>query len=958
MQTQFLENIESYFELAIAQKKVVADENRLYYLEEGAASLFFRNKSKDEQFSRMRFINEYTAPCLIPIPAHDTQRDLVLSASAHSKISVIQVENLPHLPNAALEKVASLVDQMLLKGLTYSDKPAVTFAPVKFAVNEKNVSNVDGQLHTSTAHDVNWIITEEPMKLFDLYDLPKCYAYPITQQIWFFVKKDVKFEILDTLHLIRTKPDFFADLLSFWSVIFNIDSQHIKDIAANSIRQVYANVESNKGNNSYSQGKLLNLVAPFQSSKDTFTESDPLMGCLTLIGKHEKIIFQKGGSPRERYSPLENILLSSKVRARKVQLHETWYKSNNGAYLAYTAQGHDPVAMIPNGESAYKAISYAQKTVTSVTKENVSQYEREAYSFFSSFPSGKITGKTLLSFGIGFIKKDLTYFFIIGAISAILALLIPIIIGYIFDNVIPNSSTNELAQILILLVTVAISMGLLNFAQSISVLRLEGVLTYKMQSAVWDRLLSLKLRFFHLYSAGDLAERSMGVEKIRGILSGSVLTSLISFCFSIFYLALLFYYNVKLALIALALGLTIVTFTIIMSYFGFKHVKVIRYLEVVLSGFLFQIINGIGKIRVTSSNERAFSQWVGRYSVQKQHYLGKRKINIAGEVFGSFFPIFSAIFIFWQVHKLLTSGVADFTVGNYISFNNAFLCFQGALLQMSMSTVPLLTIKPIFDTFKPIIEAESEYSESKKDPGKLEGEITVSNLSFRYSDDQPMILDNVNFKIHKGEYVALVGGSGSGKSTILRLLLGFEQPVCGQIFYDNMDMNKVDIRDLRCQMGVVLQNGKLMQGSLLYNIIGSSTLTEDDAWEAARKAGCAHEIEVLKDKMHTEVFPGESSLSGGQVQRIIIARALAKKPKIMFFDEATSALDNATQKIVTDSIDKMSATRVVIAHRLSTIMNASRIIVLNKGQIVEIGTYNELIEKGGFFANLAKRQLL
>lgn len=722
------------------------------------------------------------------------------------------------------------------------------------------------------------------------------------------------------------------------------------------IRQIYANVESDKGCRNYSQGKLLRLIKPVRSACNIFTEGDPLMGCLNIIGKHEKIQFKGTKRNDPKYSQLENILVASRIKGRKIALQSNWYESDGGAYLAFYKEDHSPVALIPksNGYSAYDCKN--KKVIDAVNKAAL--FATEAYTFFTPFAEGKLTPKSLLSFGTSFIWKDLIYFFLIGIIGALLALTIPVLTGHIFDETIPDSSVGELEQILLLLLTAALSMSILSFAQGLSVLRLEGKLNYKMQVAVWDRLLSLKVRFFSKYAAGDLAERSMGIDKIRGVLSGSVLTALISFIFSIFYLALLFYYSTKLAVAALILGLIIVVFTVIMSYYGFKHIKIIRYLEVVLSGFLFQVINGVSKIRLTGSNERVFSQWVGRYSIQQKHYISKRNINVAGEVFTAFFPIFSAIIIFWQVHKLLLDGSSDFTVGDYISFNNAFLCFQGAMLRISMATVPLLTISPIYSTFKPIVEAESEYTKGDEEPGELSGTVTVSNLSFRYDNDQPMVLDDISFKINPGEYVALVGGSGSGKSTLLRLLLRFEEPVLGQIFLDNKDISQLNILAVRKQMGVVLQNGKLMPGTILYNIIGNSNLTEQDAWEAAHQAGCAREIEELKDKMHTEIAQGNTLLSGGQVQRIIIARALAKKPRILFFDEATSALDNITQEVVSDSIDRMDATRIVIAHRLSTIMNADRIIVLDKGHLVEQGTYTELLGQSGYFAELAKRQIL
>jgi ATP-binding cassette subfamily C protein len=215
----------------------------------------------------------------------------------------------------------------------------------------------------------------------------------------------------------------------------------------------------------------------------------------------------------------------------------------------------------------------------------------------------------------------------------------------------------------------------------------------------------------------------------------------------------------------------------------------------------------------------------------------------------------------------------------------------------------------------------------------------------------------VSLQCRPGEFVALVGPSGSGKSTLLRLLLGFEAPEAGAIRYDRRDLAALDARAVRRQIGTMLQNGRLLAGDIFTNIVGASTLTLEDAWAAARLAGLDEDIRQLPMGMHTVLSDGASTLSGGQRQRLLIARAIVHKPRLLFFDEATSALDNRTQEIVGESLERLAVTRLVIAHRLSTIQKADRIYVLERGRIVESGTYRELMQRRGVFAALARRQL-
>ena len=252
------------------------------------------------------------------------------------------------------------------------------------------------------------------------------------------------------------------------------------------------------------------------------------------------------------------------------------------------------------------------------------------------------------------------------------------------------------------------------------------------------------------------------------------------------------------------------------------------------------------------------------------------------------------------------------------------------------------------------MEALPETAGGRDDPGTLTGRIELRDVVFRYTEDGPAVLRGLDLTIDPGTMVALVGSSGAGKSTITRLLLGFDSPESGQVLFDGRDLKDLDPTLVRSQMGVVVQNGKITRGSILKNILGGTSTDEDLAWAAAEKAAMAEEIDAMPMKMQTIIDPG--NISGGQAQRVLLARALVHSPRILILDEATSALDNTSQAIVTKAMNELAGTRIVIAHRLSTIMSADKIIVMDKGRAVESGTFDELMAKDGAFTALVKRQ--
>lgn len=314
--------------------------------------------------------------------------------------------------------------------------------------------------------------------------------------------------------------------------------------------------------------------------------------------------------------------------------------------------------------------------------------------------------------------------------------------------------------------------------------------------------------------------------------------------------------------------------------------------------------------------------------------------------------------ILWQrLRKFKSKIKTKVSLPDYYAFNTAYSMVMGAFSSIIGMASSIASIKPTLDMVKPILNAQPEVSEKKKMVSKLNGKIELNNISFRYNENSPLIIDDLTLKIDAGQYVAIVGKTGCGKSTLMRLMLGFETPQKGAVFYDEQDINSLDLKSLRSNIGTVMQNGDLFQGDIFTNItVSAPLLTLNDAWEAAEQAGAAEDIRNMPMQMHTIISEGSGGISGGQKQRLMIARAIAPKPKILLFDEATSALDNITQKMVSDSLEKLKCTRVVIAHRLSTIRQCDRIIVLDSGKIIEDGTYEELIKQNGFFAELVERQ--
>jgi NHLM bacteriocin system ABC transporter ATP-binding protein len=690
--------------------------------------------------------------------------------------------------------------------------------------------------------------------------------------------------------------------------------------------------------------------------------SDAMLAACNLVGAASGIKIMTPPDLHRSKEKILSIAKASRCRIRSVALRDNWWETDHGPLLAYREQTLDPVAILKTASTKYELVDPQTREQTLVDEKVASTLRPFAISFYAPLPAKKLNAWELIKFGVRDSKKDLWMILGTGILVGLLGMVTPYFSGQIFDTIIPSADRGQLFQFTIGLIAAALGTFAFELVKAISVLRLEGQMDYSVQAGIMDRLLDLPSTFFREYTSGDLADRALGIDQIRQAISQAGTQAIVGTISASIMVLFLFAYNTQMAIIALLLLAISVLFPFGFNVLQLKYQRSLFYIRGNISGLVLQLINGVNKLRVSGSEDRAFREWARKFAQQKRIAYKAGKIANCVQVFNQVFPILSTAILFgfyayFQQQAQLSGERFKMTTGDFVALSAIFMNILSAMLQLSGASLELMIIFPLAERLKPIIETPPEIDEAKAHPGDLSGEIEVRHVTFRYLKDGPAILKDLSLRIRAGEYVALVGGSGSGKSTLLRLLLGFEKPESGSIFYDGYDLNSVDIREVRQQLGVVLQSSKLMPTDIYRNIIGSRNLTVNDAWEAARMAGLDRDIKNMPMGMHTVVSEGGGTFSGGQRQRLMIARALVNKPRIIFFDEATSALDNETQRIVTQSMDSMQATRIVIAHRLSTIINADRIFVLHFGELVQSGSYDELMNQTGPFVELARRQL-
>ena len=805
-----------------------------------------------------------------------------------------------------------------------------------------------------------WIAPPTPPTRYLGVDLdastPQMDVWPIGEQAWALLSP-VKLRVWGSGELLEANGNAsFAD--GFYAFVVAFVAKRRAELASTRISRDVASKTAERLGVGISLARLASVGRGERLAPEVGGAHPLDRACRTIanwLGIEPPRVVRPGGSSLSQMQAALSRMTG--VRTRGVLLEKRWFDGDAGALLGFAMADDEvlhPVALLPS-HKGYVLHDPRSSTPAPLTLALANGLHPQAYQFYAPFPAGALRPFDVLRVSSRRARGDVLFALTIGMLTGSVGMLIPLLTGQIFDRIIPGAERPLLRQFTLVLFTVYGSIALFDIARGFCLVRAQTRMDATLEASVWDRLLGLPLPFFRDYSAGDLASRAAGIGGIREVLAGATLSILLSGVFSIWNFALLFFIDPTLA--AAATGLTAVAGAVaaIASYFTLKRQRKVAELDGKIGGLLLQLIGGVSKLRVTASEKRAFGVWARLFTSRRDADLEAERVGIRVSVFQTSYPILCSFVLFWL---LAGEGGQKLSTGKFLAFSSAFSIFLSAVLEVIAAGLHALTAIPLYERARPILEAELE-SRGKADVRTaLLGALEVSHVTFRYEPAGPLILDDVHFRIQADEFVAIVGPSGSGKSTLLRILLGFETCTEGGVFYDGQALANLDVRAVRQQIGVVLQHSRVMAGDIYTNIVGSTGRSLDDAWRAARQAALDKDIEAMPMGMHTVIAQGGGTLSGGQRQRLLIARALTSEPRILFFDEATSALDNVTQAMVSESLEGLRVTRVVIAHRLSTIRHADKIIVLERGRVVQMGRFDELMNVPGTFRDLAKRQTI
>ena len=715
-----------------------------------------------------------------------------------------------------------------------------------------------------------------------------------------------------------------------------------------------------------------------------------LHDALRLIGETVGVTFVRPGSgpmAGDLAERARHLAIRSSVGCRAVRLEAGWWSRDAGPLLAFTrmrkpaadaasgpadASGpaeastvsepsvaperQRPVVLLPAPRGGYDVVDPVSGARLPADATLAAGLASHALQFYRALPVEPVGAAAVWRFLARGLRADTRALVAAGLAAALLGFAPPVLTRALFDTVIPAADVAGLTAVLLALLVASASGLLFDWVRAVAVLRLHVRAVHDLQLAVLDRLLRLPVAFFQQFAAGDLGKRALGIMTMGETLGQATLSTLLAGLAGSAALVLLFWYSVSLALLSVALLAVNVAVSTVVARRAMPHARAREQASGDLSALMLETLRGMAKLRVSAAESRLVARWSAPFGRQQQAAFAMDRLAVHHTALLAVLDVLSRVALFGSYAWLWAEQRAPLSTGAFVAFAAAEGTFRASVLSIATTLISLLALRPAWERAAPVLAAVPEASETRPDPGPLTGHVELRHVHFAYDPDGPDVLSDVSLTIPAGRFVAIVGPSGSGKSTLLRLLLGFEVPRRGSICFDGQELQLVDRLAVRRQLGVVLQHASLSQGDIYSNVTGNTPRPHDEVWEALRLAGIEDEVRAMPMGLMTLIPDGGASLSGGQRQRLLIARALIHRPAILLFDEATSALDSRAQRRVSESVATLRATRVVIAHRLSTVRAADVIVVLDRGRIVETGTYDALLAQGGVFTRLAAQQ--
>ena len=963
---------------------VLDDPDSVWFIDQGAVNLFLVEFKDGVEQAAPQHLMRRESGGLLPGVAPDEQdgdEGTTLSLVAKGLPGTL----LRRLPAAKLSEVdpAELAEQTdtWLTAITHTLSRFVGRIPRPTALAESGVTLDLAPPCTLSVHrDVVWVSLPPGASAFmDIVDQAELAetsgsgdaVIPLTRTSWLSVFDEATLAGKST-ETLAEEGMLLPALASFHAVAFTLERLNRRLAVVDEANLERARTMSRHTAERTARRRLFNIY-DLPVDREADDEDTALVDALQVIGRREGIDFTIPARSGTSDAPigLVDVLDASGVRARRVRLNaeDNWWRTDSNAMLAFREADGAPVALLPGLFGRYREVDPVSKRSARVTSARASALSKEAWVFYRPLPTGNAKPADLLTVAFHGSAADLVRLVIAGLPGGLIKLLPALALGFVANHVAGGANVGALYAVAVAVAGFGLLGAMLHLLQSTAMMRLEGRSASRVEAAFWDRLMRLPPSVLHRHPSGDLAMSGMTFQNLRDGLQGVVADSLLSIIFLLPVFGVIFFYDAALGVATLVFSLVSLLVTVVL---GMRQIS--PYGRMIsagrrVAGRLFQIVGGIAKLRIENAEGSAFAVWAKDYREQKRAELDLGALEGHSRAFGAALPFLAGGALLLAV---VTLGERTVPVGDFLIVYTVFIAFQSAIARLGESFGTVAAMLPAFDQMRPLLAAVPESEAEEPSAGEREGhaprmkepvdylggEVLFDRISFRYDPDGPLILDDVTIRARPGEFVAIAGESGAGKSTLFRLALGIDRPTAGAVYYDGRDLRHLNLKHLRRQIGAVPQSVGLHPQDLWDNLVGHHDgIATEDVWKAVRTADMEDQIKAMPMGLMTMVGTSGAVLSGGESQRVTIARSVIGSPRIMMFDEATNWLDNESQAIVMQNLTALTSTRIVIAHRLSTLEQADRIYVLQAGKVVQSGSFRDLMEEDGVFRELVRRQI-